>query len=409
MRGTLLFVHGAGVRAAGLSQTLESLRAGLARNGMGSIELVHTAWGDAAGVRLGDIGATLPEPPPTRGGVGAPEVAAADLGAARWAMLLDDPLFELRVVGGAAGGPMARPGVEVTVGELRPDQQARDLLARIPSVGPDPAGTGLTTSELRDAARAVGDSPELAAAATAVSPEDPELIEAIARAVVAFALTGHRADPPGEEPAAAVDPAVRDALVTATMDALAPAETRGLVGDLLKKAVGGFIARKATEIAATRRATIMGLQAWTIADVMSYQRRSDGILDVIRRDLAAVSSGPVVALGHSLGGIALVDLLSRPDRPPVDLLVTVGSQSPMLFAMDALGTLRLGQPAAPFTPWLNIYSPQDFVSFVAGRIFGPASGITDVAIELDLPFPASHSGYWHDDRVYAAIRDAWPT
>jgi hypothetical protein len=92
----------------------------------------------------------------------------------------------------------------------------------------------------------------------------------------------------------------------------------------------------------------------------------------------------------------------------VDLLITIGSQSPMLFAFDALGTLRPGQPERPFTPWLNIYSPQDFVSFIAGKIFGGAPGITDVPIELELPFPESHSGYWRDDRVFHAIRDAWP-
>ena len=79
----------------------------------------------------------------------------------------------------------------------------------------------------------------------------------------------------------------------------------------------------------------------------------------------------------------------------------------MLYAFDALGTLRPGQGGAPFM-WLNIYSPQDFVSFVAGRIFGGHAGITDVAIELAVPFPQSHCAYWHDDRVFRAISDAWP-
>ena len=54
--------------------------------------------------------------------------------------------------------------------------------------------------------------------------------------------------------------------------------------------------------------------------------------------------------------------------------------------------------------WLNIYSPQDFVSFVAGRIFGGQAGITDVAIELAVPFPQSHCAYWHDDHLPGHLR-----
>ncbi len=406
MRGTLLFVHGAGVRGAGLERTVDSVRSGLTRNGLDAIELRHSAWGDRAGVQVGDIDATLPTPPPTRSGPGEGDVGVADRESARWGMLLDDPLLELRVAGGSAAQGQA--AAAVTVGDLRADQQARDLLLGARFAGPAVQASDLTSEELRAAARGVADSRELAAAAQVVPPSDPELLEAVARAIIATALAAHRADPPGLAPLAAVDAAVRDALVAATFDALAPAATRGVIGDFLKKAVTGFVAREATKIAATRRSSIMGLQSWTIADVMSYQRRSDGILDVIRGDLAAIQGRPLVVLGHSLGGIALVDLLSRPDAPAVDLLITVGSQSPMLFAFDALGTLRPGQGVVPFTPWLNIYSPQDFVSFVAGRIFGPNSGITDVAIELELPFPESHSGYWHDDRVYRAISDVGP-
>jgi hypothetical protein len=412
MRGTLVFVHGAGVRGAGLDRRVESIRSGLARNDLAGIELRYSAWGDTAGVKVGDIDATLPTPPPTRAGAGPEEVGAADREAARWAMLLDDPLLELRVAGRAAGGGAGgATSAAVVVGELRADQQARDLILALSVPSGALEKSELTAAEVRVAARSVADSPELAAAALAVPPSDPELLEAAARAIVATALAAHRFDPPGQAPVAAMDPAARDALVEATFEALSPDATRGAIGDFVKRSVGGFVARQATKIGLARRNSIMGLHAWTIADVLSYQRRSDMILDVIRGDLAAATgaaTGPVVAVGHSLGGIALVDLLSRLDRPQVDLLVTVGSQSPMLYAFDALGTLRLRQPGAPFTPWLNIYSPQDFVSFVAGPIFGGAPGITDVPLELELPFPESHDGYWYDDRVYRTIADAWP-
>ena len=106
----------------------------------------------------------------------------------------------------------------------------------------------------------------------------------------------------------------------------------------------------------------------------------------------------------------LVDLLSRPDAPPVDLLVTAGSQAPMLYAIDSLERLRRGDvQARPFTPWLNIYNRRDFLSFVAARIFPGVSSIRDEEVDPGVPFPESHSAYWYHDRVYQLIRDAWPS
>ena len=84
------------------------------------------------------------------------------------------------------------------------------------------------------------------------------------------------------------------------------------------------------------------------------------------RDCLNAAAPPVIAVGHSLGGIILVDVLSASNPPPVALLVTVGSQSPILFAYDALGRPR-GGPAPrlpysaanpPFTPWLEHLQPE---------------------------------------------------
>ena len=111
----------------------------------------------------------------------------------------------------------------------------------------------------------------------------------------------------------------------------------------------------------------MGLGTPALGDILFYQRRGEEFLDFLSEESPGLAP-PVVAVGHSLGGIVLVDLLSRPGAPPVDLLVTAGSQSPMLYAIDALDSIRWGkaQPR-PFTPWLNIYNRQDFLSFRAAR------------------------------------------
>jgi hypothetical protein len=289
-------------------------------------------------------------------------------------------------------------------------------VARLDELGrnpPDLTPTGMTTTEFAEAAQRIAGRAELAEAANATHPSDGEFAAAVARATVAEALTKHRNDPPGTKPEAAVDPRVRDALVDATAAVLVPAPTRGFFGDVFKRTVVPLVTRHAMNFAAERRAAVMGLNARTIADVLSYQRRSREILAAIETDLAAVERRPIVAMGHSLGGIALVDLLSGENHPPVDLLVTVGSQSPMLFAFDALDRIRPDSGIRPFTPWLNIYSRQDFVSFLAAKIFkgvgGDADpGITDIAIEMELPFPDSHSGYWADDHVWEELKTAWP-
>jgi hypothetical protein len=159
----------------------------------------------------------------------------------------------------------------------------------------------------------------------------------------------------------------------------------------------------------------------TMVDVLSYLRRPDEISGYVSAELdriAAERDGrPVVALGLSLGGIILVDTLAKrvaagPEPPvPADLLVTVGSQSPFLLACDALGELRRGgtRPLRPFVPWLNVWNPDDYLSYPAGPIFGdavrPRAALRDVAGRDGSAFPAVHGRYWDDDTTFAAIGD----
>ena len=156
-----------------------------------------------------------------------------------------------------------------------------------------------------------------------------------------------------------------------------------------------------------------------MVDVLSYLRRPDEILGYVSAELDAAQATRgdrrVVALGLSLGGIILVDALARrvaagPEpAPPVDLLATVGSQSPFLLACDALGELRRQgpRPLRPFVPWLNVWNPDDYLSFPAGPIFGdavrPRAALRDVIGRDGSAFPALHSRYWLDDTTFAAV------
>ena len=90
-------------------------------------------------------------------------------------------------------------------------------------------------------------------------------------------------------------------------------------------------------------------------------------------------------------------------------LVTVGSQAPAVYLIDALHILEAGpdgRPTTPpHTPWLNIYNREDLLSFCAKRVFSGYDGITDVAVDAGVPFPASHSAYFSVDSTFEAIRD----
>ena len=406
MRGTFFFVHGTGVRKEGYDKTWTTVQETARRNGFEGVSFVGCSWGETLGVPVDRFDPTLPPEVVTRDVTGATPLTEAELATATWELLVADPLFELRLA--AESAPAASSGF--VVGGLRADQAALAMVGAVETKAGalDLAGAGITARELADAAAAVSQSPELGGAAQAAgTAADPDLIDAAARAVVARVLSAHRLDPPGVAPAIALDGARRDVLVQQVAKAMAPAETRSL-GGWIKKKTANFVARRATNIVLDRREGLMGVSLPALGDILFYQKRGETIGRFVAQALADLEP-PVVAVGHSLGGIVLVDLLSRGGAPRVDLLVTAGSQSPLFYAIDALDQIRWGQPRpAPFMPWLNIYNRQDFLSFCASRIFSGTAGITDEEVDPGVPFPASHSAYWSHDRTYELIRRDWP-
>jgi hypothetical protein len=157
----------------------------------------------------------------------------------------------------------------------------------------------------------------------------------------------------------------------------------------------------ATDALLHRRSGLMK-EILGLADVLVYQRAGDPIRAVVRARLAEAvgRGGPVIALGNSLGGIILVDLLREPSAPKPDLLVTVGSQSSALQTFGGLGA----DPSPPFQPWLNIYDRRDFFGFVAQPVWPSEPGIRDVQVDLGLGFPEVHGPAYFDSRdVFDAI------
>ncbi len=410
MAVTLLFVHGTGVRHEGYERNLEAIRAGCKRLGLDGVNVVGCPWGEKVGISTDLLDETLPSIA-TRAAVEGPPTPEDEL-AGQWEVLLEDPLFELRLAGDAA----ADDNGDFAIGALPSDEE---LAAALRALGGksdeiDLEGTGIGLNELLAAAAEVAGSPELAGAARAAS-SDPaasvdELADVVARAVVASLLSPYLLAPPAEGPVIFYDAVRRDALVEDVAAVLAPETTRG-IGSWLGKKLANFAARRATSAFAARRNRLTVGSLPFLGDILYYQKRGDQIRKVVAEAISAAPQ-PVVALGHSLGGIVLVDLLTGPDPPKVERLVTAGSQSPLFYAIDSLDRMRrlaAGPKPLPFTPWLNIYDRSDFLSFVAQEVFAGVKDISDREISSGVPFPASHSAYFHQRETFELIGKFLPS
>jgi hypothetical protein len=160
--------------------------------------------------------------------------------------------------------------------------------------------------------------------------------------------------------------------------------------------------RAATRILRRHRNEFTDSAALPIGDILLYQSHGVAIREFIRNKIMNASP-PVTVVAHSLGGIACFDLLALPDPPPVARMVTVGSQSSFLYEIGALVSLQPPQQLpSGFPPWLNVYDRNDFLSYVAARLF---TGVKDLEVESGQAFPASHSAYFGSDEVWTAIRD----
>ncbi|MEU6395825.1 hypothetical protein ABZ867_02365 [Streptomyces cinnamoneus] len=411
-----LFVHGTGVRRERHDRLFALVRGRLtARFPEARVDSCY--WGDRFGATLGAGGRSVPGLRPAAGA--APD--AVDEETAEWALLLADPLCELRVLaeagwadggqdpdgpGGGDDDAFAMPGVQPA------GVRVLALLAGLPPAPPHPGdelgallhGTGLAAG-FPAALTGAADSAEAARAADRATgePQARELATALARAVTAGALAAAGAD-------ADCTGAERDRLVELL--------TTRLGGDAR---VPGARAAAVLGRLAMRVTTQPLLNAWrgsltvgatpALGDILCYQARGHDLREFLHARIAA-APGPTVLIGHSLGGIALVDLLALAAArgeavPGTELLVTVGSQAPFLYELGALTALEPGAKLPyGFPRWLNVYDRQDVLSYLAGPVFPGDPRITDHEIGSRQPFPACHSAYWKQDSLYERIEQA---
>ncbi|ROM94999.1 hypothetical protein [Pseudomonas brassicacearum] len=121
--------------------------------------------------------------------------------------------------------------------------------------------------------------------------------------------------------------------------------------------------------------------------------------------------GPLVIVGHSMGGVILIDMLTNPassglpEELKVDALLTVGSQPGFFAALDLLAhNLPAGsQRRKPdcVEHWLNIFDPIDPLAFRADMIF---KDVIDLSFNSVAGITEAHSKYFQRPQFYARSR-----
>ncbi|GAV44333.1 hypothetical protein [Streptomyces acidiscabies] len=388
---SVVLVHGTGVREDGYASLFTLVSRQLAELER-DLTPVPCFWGEEHGARLHLDGASLPTRP------------REDIRLASWGLLDADPLAELRLL---AEEDERDTDAYVPPRDLTPVEELAPLLADLaedPVVRQAAQTHGLLPGDLAEAAREVGEAlttllPDTAAQVTTVR-------QVTARAVVASALAS--ADLRWDAAGASLDGRGVEELLGVVLRALGePGAALGVVSDVTRPVWLPFW--RGTEWAASwrvrRSRTKLSAQAAPpIGDILRYQARGEGLRRHIR-DVVEAAPPPVVLLAHSLGGIACVDLLATEDlRDKVRALVTVGSQAPFLYELDALHSLSVGDPLPATFPrhWINVYDPRDPLAHVAAPVFG-ADRVTDVAVDTRRPLLRAHSAYWDHAPLYRAL------
>ncbi len=378
----LLFVHGVGTRRIDYEPAFELIRR-QADKVLPGVNVLRCLWGDDYGATLGLAGASIPREDRT---------ASPAIGEIPWGVLVSDPFIELKLLSrkgqksAGFGAAIADEGELLRrLIEFEMPQDCRELLLQW---GIEDVWQGVVTGTFANAG--------LHALIQKVDLDSPQFPEVLSRVLTAalLAKASELKRPP-------IDATMRTAFASRLTNALG-GEHLGLTDSVLQPLAslckwGGTLYLKG------RRSAWSDAASPFAGDVVMYQARGNQIREFIREQLLRAPD-EVVIVAHSLGGIACVDLLIESDlRNKVRALVTVGSQSPLFYELNALSSLPLGQTLPTHFPqrWLNFFDPNDFLSYVGEEVF--PGRVRDVRVESGISFPESHSAYWRLDHFWKEL------
>jgi hypothetical protein len=262
--GSLVFVHGTGVRLRGFLSTYESARSTAGACGLNQT-FVPCAWGDPIGVEF--AGQSLPDEPTPE------QLERQEEEVAQWNWLLDDPLFELTTLtirdqSAVATAVPERPDEQPPWEKLWHDIRAYQPKAELRLLLERGALSDLWADAWTDIVLA-SDIPRQAFEASA--HELPEACRALARSLVAqLHVIAMARDQAG--PSATLRNKVVDRLLTDWDQ-----QVLGL-GDFFLN----LVKRAGTRLVRTRRNALNEAAAFRIGDVLLYQSHGKTIHDFIR-------------------------------------------------------------------------------------------------------------------------------
>jgi len=398
---TLILVHGTGVREDSYNETAKTVQEKLAKLNVKraagkQIRFEKCLWGKTLGVNLNLKGDSIPDYHSGQGFLLLPSTTSKEeLDLLLWGALARDPLYEIRELArqdrekqesgrGALGAKLLR-----RFAAFESPQALIDLLHQN-GLGEYylEALTELRTNEVfRETIKTV---------ARPAHDVGSELARALlARTIAKASLAG----------VPSISRLTRDGLAADIATAMVGAKLA--IGEWLLERSFGALGPMLTRKGVRSRTDLSNLASPPTGDILKYQVRGEDIRKFIADTIEDVRDDEVILLAHSLGGIACVDLLISENLPKVKLLVTVGSQAPYLYEIDALWSLRPGValPKHFSCKWLNIYDPNDFLSYKCEAVFG-SDRVTDKIVASGQPFPESHSAYFRSDDVWDLIAGA---
>jgi hypothetical protein len=404
---SLLYVHGTGVRTQEFEKTLASIKKHT-MGGAPGFDVIGCNWGEEHGARQARL--SIPERDQTKS-VEQEEIPNSL--SEPWAQLISDPLIEITLTARLAGKDDSLFCDRKTVTQC----EAAAVAVLQSGHFNDEVRADVDPAQLLRIVDEVFRHEEVDRAWCYARDSEPNINDGIivgasmlARAIVASWLVSRF-----EQGFPTISGGQRDVLVNILATAMSgtAGQKKGVLGDAFslamapvrKLGVGALriTAQMGTFALRHYRAGLSDATTPRVGDILLYQARGDGIRQKIAQQIQAAQH-PVVLLGHSLGGIACVDLLALAENERVVGLVTVGSQAPYLHEMGALSSV---EPNAKlpcyFPPWLNFYDRSDLLSYVAEPVFGKRV-VEDVEIKSNQPFPLSHSAYWTNAHLWERLR-----
>ena len=372
----LLFIHGTGVRAEAWFRGFDLIARKVAEF-LPGIPVHGCQWGDAFGARLHRGGATIPGYLESGDADSSLETAARAI----WFLLAEDPLLELRIL----------PKEEL-IGE----NPGIEIFTRIPLLAANTAILKLL------AECSIAELWPVFIVEVSADAIWKSVVEEITQAPQAVC----------EKVARALTAAFQQRLRSLSFPNLAGPQRDHLKDAMLQPlggpplGIGDWFLERVTNFAKRHRGGISDATTPGVGDIARYQSRGAEIRNYIAH--RAQQTGASIILSHSLGGIAALDWLASTEyaqsNRAVQHLITVGSQAPCLYEMDALVSRPYGAGLPDSFPkkWLNIFDRADFLSYLAQPVF-PLNA-RDVEVDNGQPFPDSHSAYWHNDsQVWKSI------